>query len=39
MTIINNLSKLAILTIFTFSMLLSEQTVINNKSEDKKPLV
>ena len=39
MTIINNLSKLVILTIFTFSMLLSEQTVINNKSEDKKPLV
>ena len=36
MTIINNLSKLVILTIFTFSMLLSEQTVINNKSEELK---
>ena len=39
MTIINNLLKLVILTIFTFSMLLSEETVINKKSEDKKPLV
>ena len=39
MTIINNLSKLIILTIFTFTIVLSKETVTDNKSEDKKPLV
>ena len=39
MTIINNLSKLLIISIFTFSMVLSQETVTDNKSEDKKPLV